>query len=159
MVKFTWKIRYRLNRKKNQGSNFSDFYLFELCSFLIICVLKTVNYRWIFTITLKIKIGKIGKSIFHSYQHIAHLSWKWDQNWGVGVCIYFVRKKPFFDRVSTLLFNLLGATNGPITPASTHRDFDFWSRWIKPNLDWNYLFPIVLAPNIISVGAKSTGKV
>ena len=32
-------------------------------------------------ISRKIKIRKL---IFHSIQHIAHLSWKWDQNWGGG---------------------------------------------------------------------------
>ena len=36
------------------------------------------------TITHKIKIGKIGKLIFHSNQHIAHLPLKWEQNSGRG---------------------------------------------------------------------------
>ena len=47
------------------------------------------NFRWIFTITRKIKIRKL---IFHSIQHIAHLSLKWEG--GVRVCIYLVGKKP-----------------------------------------------------------------
>ena len=46
---------------------------------MIIFLPKTVNFRWIFTITRKIK--KIGKLIFHSIQHIMHLSLKWKQNW------------------------------------------------------------------------------
>ena len=41
---------------------------------------------YIFTIIRNIKIGKL---IFHSIQHIAHISWKWDQNWGeVGGSAY-----------------------------------------------------------------------
>ena len=31
IFKFTWKIGNRLNRKKNQFPDFSDFYFFELC--------------------------------------------------------------------------------------------------------------------------------
>ena len=37
-----------------------------------------------FTITRKIKIRKL---IFHSIQHIAHLSLKWEQNWRRGLYI------------------------------------------------------------------------
>jgi len=54
------------------------FLLNELWSFLY---WNVPHFRWIFTITRKIKIGKL---IFHSLQHIAHLSWKWNQNWGWG---------------------------------------------------------------------------
>ena len=42
------------------------------------------NFRYIFSITRKIKIWKF---IFHSIHHIVHLSWKWDQNWGGGLHI------------------------------------------------------------------------
>ena len=47
-------------------------------------VLKIVNFRWSFTITQKINSGKF---IFHSFQHIAYLSWQCDQNEG-GVSAY-----------------------------------------------------------------------
>ena len=54
---------------------------------MVFFVLKTVNFRWIFTIT---RIIKIINLIFHSIQHNAHLSWKWGQNWGGRVCISLV---------------------------------------------------------------------
>ena len=68
------------------------FQIFPIFIFrvMVIFIPKTVNFRWIFMITRKIKIGKL---IFHSIQYIAHLPWKWDQNWG-GVCISSVRKMP-----------------------------------------------------------------
>ena len=127
VVKFTWKIRNRLNRKKNQISDFyfssyghfcdvitpifdefcmgtyvyirikynfffknrqiymidpesaeskeksnSSFLFFDLWSFLYS---NHPIFQWIFTIIIKIKIGKIGKLNFHSIQHIRHLSW------------------------------------------------------------------------------------
>ena len=37
---------------------------------------------------------KIGKFVFHSIQYIAHLSWKWEQNWGGGDCISLVGTGP-----------------------------------------------------------------
>ena len=42
---------------------------------------KDPNFRWIFTITRKIKIWKL---ILHLIEHIAHLSLKPEQNWGRG---------------------------------------------------------------------------
>ena len=50
---------------------------------MVIFVLKMVYFRWIFTITRKIKIWKMN---FHSFQHIAHLSCQDGHFWG-GVCI------------------------------------------------------------------------
>jgi len=41
---------------------------------------------------------------------------------------------------------------------STHREFNFVSCNIKPNLDGNYTFPIDLAPNGFPFGAKSIDK-
>ena len=61
--------------ESNEKSIFR-FLFFELWSFLNS---KHPNFRWIFTITRQIKIGKL---IFHSLQHVPHLSWKPDQNWG-----------------------------------------------------------------------------
>ena len=67
VVKFKWKIRNRLNRKKIK------FQIFPIFSFwvIVIFVLKIVNFRWLFTITRTKKIGKTGKLIFHWIQHIA----------------------------------------------------------------------------------------
>ena len=58
-----------------------NFQIYAIFSFwdIGIFVLKTVNFRWIFTTTRKIKIIKY---IFHSIQHIAHLSLGWEQNLG-----------------------------------------------------------------------------
>ena len=69
MFKFTWNMRNVLKLMKKQ---FSDF--FAIFSFwdMVIFVLKTSNFWWIFTITRKIKVGKL---IFQSMQHIAHLSY------------------------------------------------------------------------------------
>ena len=50
-------------------------FIFELCSFLY------PNFRWIFPITRKIKTQKIGKLIFHTFQHIPHLSCKYEHFW------------------------------------------------------------------------------
>ena len=68
-------------------SNDSDFYRVDSIYFFlifnfrvkVIFVLKTVNFRCIFTKTRKIKIEKL---IFPSIQHIAHLPLKPKQNWG-----------------------------------------------------------------------------
>ena len=46
---------------------------------MVIFVLKMVNIRWIFTITLKIKIGSM---IFHSFHQTVHLSCKDGHFWG-----------------------------------------------------------------------------
>ena len=48
---------------------------------MVIFVIRIVNFRLIFSMNLTRKI-KIGKLFFQSFQHIAHLSWKWDQNRG-----------------------------------------------------------------------------
>ena len=68
--------------KENQ---ISDFFF----RVVVIFVLKTVNFRWIFTKTRKIKIRKIRKLIFHSFQHILHLSCNiehfWRRRWGSGL--------------------------------------------------------------------------
>ena len=52
-----------------------NFQIFAIISFwdMVIFVLKVSNFRWIFTITRKIKIGKILDMIFQSIQHISHL--------------------------------------------------------------------------------------
>ena len=55
------------------------FFTSFIFRFVVIFVLKTVNFRWIFAMTRKIKFEKL---IFLSIQHIAHLSWKWEQKWG-----------------------------------------------------------------------------
>ena len=52
----------RLNRKKNQISDFSDFHFSRYGHF---CTKYHPNFRWIFTITWKIKIGILT---FHSIQ-------------------------------------------------------------------------------------------
>ena len=66
VFKCTWKIRNRLNQKKNQ------IFIFKLWSFLC------PYFRWIFHDNSK----KNGKLIFHSFQHIAHHPLKPDQNLG-----------------------------------------------------------------------------
>ena len=63
---------------------------------MVIFVLKSANFRWIFAITLKTKIGKL---FFYSIQHIAHLSWKFDHIWeggGGGACVSLIGNSPFF---------------------------------------------------------------
>ena len=67
VVIFTWKMRNVLKQMKNQFSDFLQFLVFEIWSFLYS---KLVNFRWILstksTITQKIKIGKIRKIDFSS---------------------------------------------------------------------------------------------
>ena len=58
-----------LNGKSN--FRFFRFLFFELWFFLVIFVLKMSIFDEFFTITRKIKMGKL---FFHSFQHIAHLS-------------------------------------------------------------------------------------
>ena len=67
----------------------SKFQIFPIFIFrvMVIFVLKIVNFRLIFTIIQEIKFGKL---FFHSFQHIAHVSWKWDQYWGGGVYMSLV---------------------------------------------------------------------
>ena len=58
------------------------FQIFPIFIFrLMIFVQKMVNFRWIFTITRKIKIRKM---IFLSIQHIPHLSWNFHHFWRRG---------------------------------------------------------------------------
>ena len=65
---------------------------------------KLVNFRWILssklTITQKLKIAKIGKLIFHSFQHIRHLSWKLDhfrgRGWGLHILSWETSRLSFF---------------------------------------------------------------
>ena len=51
---------------KNQFKFFAKFSFW----YIVIFVLKTVNFRWFFTITRKIRIEKIEKLIFHSIQFV-----------------------------------------------------------------------------------------
>ena len=62
------------------------FLLFELWSFLW---RHHPNFRWIFTITLKTKIGKKNYFVFYFIQHIPHLIKNLTISEG-GVCIYLV---------------------------------------------------------------------
>ena len=80
MCRNEWKINFRI---------------FAILSFwdIIIFVLKVGNFRLIFSITQKIKIAKIWNIIFHSFQHIAHLSCKYGHFWR-GVCISFLGTGP-----------------------------------------------------------------
>ena len=61
---------------ESKEKSYFRFSFFELWLFLYS---NHPIFRWIFTKTQKIKIGK---SIFHSIQHIELLSWKWEHNWG-----------------------------------------------------------------------------
>ena len=58
-----------LNRKKNQISDISDFYVSSYGRFYDVI---TPIFDVFFTITLKIKIGKKLHFGFHSIQHISH---------------------------------------------------------------------------------------
>ena len=69
-------------------NNFQIF-IFQV---MVIFVLKTAP---IF-ITRKIKIWKW---FFHSIQHIAHLSLKWEKNWGEGLHILSWEKSQFSDTI------------------------------------------------------------
>ena len=86
VLKFTWKMRNRLNQKENKISGFL-FYVFR--SFLW-C--DHSNFWWIF-ITQKIKIGKICNFIFIFIQPIPDISCKFEHFW----------KKNLFDNVRTFL--------------------------------------------------------
>ena len=64
-------------------------------------ILDCNRARLIFTITQKI--------VFHSFQHIAHLSWKWDQNWG-GEGVHILRSdrnKIFFEHTFQTNFHFI----------------------------------------------------
>ena len=58
-VKFTWKIQNRLNRKKNQISDFSDFNFSSYGHFLVILCRHHPNFRWTFQDNSKNKNRKI----------------------------------------------------------------------------------------------------
>ena len=90
MVNYTWKMQNVLNRKKNHISDFSDFLFFELWSFLY---WKHPNFRWIFTITWKIKIEKL---IFHSIQHIPIFHQNGSKTDEGGLHIHSWEKAQFF---------------------------------------------------------------
>ena len=71
VFKFTWKMRNRLNREKNQISDFSDFYFSSYREKFIENWGDDVTK---ITITRKRKIGNIWNLIFLSIQPIADLS-------------------------------------------------------------------------------------
>ena len=64
--KFTWKMRNRLNQKKNQ---ISDFYFSSYGHFFYVI---TPSFDEFFMITRKIKIGEFFCYFFHSIQHTPH---------------------------------------------------------------------------------------
>ena len=66
VFKFTWKMRNRLKRKKNQ---ISDFYFSSYGHFSD--VIPPI-FNEFFTITQKIKIGEFFYHFFHSIQHTSH---------------------------------------------------------------------------------------
>ena len=55
--KFTWKIQNRLNRKKNQISDFTDFYFSSYGHFSVILWRHHPKFQRNFTITRKLIIG------------------------------------------------------------------------------------------------------
>ena len=56
---------------------------------------KNCQFSMNFHDNLRNRNRKNRKLFFHSFQHIAHLSWKWNQNWGWGgVYISFVGTQP-----------------------------------------------------------------
>ena len=61
LVKFEWNMRNMLNRKKNHISDFSYNYF---SSSGLLFTQNMANFRWIFTIIRKIKIGTIWYIIF-----------------------------------------------------------------------------------------------
>ena len=64
-------MRNRLNRKKNQISHFCDFYFSSYGPF---CTQMTPIFDEFSPITRKIKIANFFYFVFHSIQHIPHLS-------------------------------------------------------------------------------------
>ena len=91
VVKFTWKIRNWLNRKKNQVSGFSDFYFLSYGHFSSKNCQLSINFHH----NSENKNHQNRKIVFfHSFQHIAHHSWKWDLNWGGAVCLSLVGTEP-----------------------------------------------------------------
>ena len=87
VVKFTWKMRIVLNRKKNQISDYSNFYFSSYCNF---CT-KNCQLSMNFHDNSKNNIRKNRKLIFHLIQHIVHRSHynenKTERGRGGGVCI------------------------------------------------------------------------
>ena len=85
------------------------FQIFPIFIFRIMVIfrhffLKIVNFRWIFTMTRNIKIAKL---FFNLFQHIAHLSWKWDENWGgrgVGSACHYLGQSRVVGGVSCLVW-------------------------------------------------------
>ena len=53
-LRFYWKMRYVMNRKKNHVSDFSDIYFSSYGQFWSFLHPNHPNFRWIFTITRKI---------------------------------------------------------------------------------------------------------
>ena len=82
----------------------------------------------IFTITRKIKITKKNYFVFHSIQHIPHLSWKSYHFWGRGVCTSLEQGQYFFNQIDTKnVFHILNPEY-PLYPLSNwHRLFGFKS--------------------------------
>ena len=68
-LKFTWKIGNRLIRKKNQFSDFFDFYFSSYGHFSVIFLKKSPQFSMI---TRKIKIGNFFNNFSRSIQNIAH---------------------------------------------------------------------------------------
>ena len=97
MVKFTWKMRNVLIERK---------IIFQIFIFrvMIIFVLKTANFRCIFTITWKLKIGKL---ISYSYQHIPHLSCKYNhlRNLEKMLCSHFILLAKKYIQVGGMLLD------------------------------------------------------
>ena len=89
VFKFTWKIRNRLNRKKNHIPDFSDLYFSSYSHFC------TSVFDTFFTITRKIKIGDFFYYFFQNWSKLRGweggglhiLSWRKAQSW--------VQKRPY----------------------------------------------------------------
>ena len=108
--KFTWKIGNRLNRKKNQFSNFSDFYFSSYGHLSVLFLKKSPQFSMM---TRKIKIEEFFYYSSRSIQNIPHHSLSlFDRGHFYGgrggVCMFVIRTQPnfvdVFFSISPLIF-------------------------------------------------------
>ena len=94
MIKFTWKMWNRLNRKKNWISGFSDFYFSSFGHFWSFLYL---NFRWIFHNNSKNKKSENFFIIFPIiYNTLPIIHKTLIKSEGKGVCMSVIGTQPSF---------------------------------------------------------------
>ena len=98
LIKFTWKIRNRPNRKKDQISDFSDIYFSSYGNF---CGVITPNFWWIFHNISKIKNRRIFVLFFLFYSAHCASFMKVGSKLRGGVCLSLIGTEPNWFEVWT----------------------------------------------------------